>query len=318
MNTKNRGFILIFILWIISIISLITSYLITNYSFNRKNSFNYINHTDSDMAIISGFNKAISILKNDETKYDFKSDNWNNLFSDKLNNFVYHVKISDVGSLLNINFYSRSDINKNSSKYIPNMILNSNGSDSKYFDVYSKFNFYLYSIKTLEKKLTYDKFNFEEINNIITTFDENFKIKSFNINVTNVINSLNLTAEKKELFTNYFMTVGSLNINILTKEQLNFIFNICKSKEFRNYKSDIIEYMNNNSIDKISSIFDNNIVPKNLEHVFRNIFNTSSNIFSIKISNNNNKILARIVVKRNFKEKKESTFSVLSWNEYFD
>ena len=118
MNQKcERGLSLISTLWLLTILSVLATHFLYSIRLEQRAQANFADRTKFHYAAKAGFERAVVILRGDETPYDSLGENWAEGLeeqirdgSESVNALTYRVKITDEGAKININTASVSTI----------------------------------------------------------------------------------------------------------------------------------------------------------------------------------------------------------------
>lgn len=106
----ERGLSLISTLWILTILSLLATQFIYSVRLEQRAQANFTDRTKFHYAAKAGFERSISMMRNDTTAYDAFNEEWNEQIEEQLedgsqtgNVLTYRVKITDESTKININ-----------------------------------------------------------------------------------------------------------------------------------------------------------------------------------------------------------------------
>lgn len=111
MNPKCEGGLsLISTLWLLTVLSVLATHFLYSIRLEQRAQANFADRTKFHYAAKAGFERAVVMLRGDETPYDSLGENWAEGLeeqirdgSESVNALTYRVKITDEGSKININ-----------------------------------------------------------------------------------------------------------------------------------------------------------------------------------------------------------------------
>ena len=106
----ERGLSLISTLWMLTVLSVLATHFLYSIRLEQRAQANFADRTKFHYAAKAGFERAIVMLRGDETPYDSLGENWADGLEEQIgtgtesvNALTYRVKITDEGSKMNIN-----------------------------------------------------------------------------------------------------------------------------------------------------------------------------------------------------------------------
>lgn len=107
---KKTGYALIVVLWLIVILTIIFVNLIEEAQLNSLLLRNNLQRRELNQAAIGGVLRGINLLQTDKTTADTRFEKWAQTIKFRPDShLVCRVKISDIGSKLNLNYAARAD-----------------------------------------------------------------------------------------------------------------------------------------------------------------------------------------------------------------
>ena len=111
MNPKcERGLSLISTLWLLTILSVLATHFLYSIRLEQRAQANFADRTKFHYAAKAGFERAVVMLRGDETPYDSLGEDWAEGLEEQIgagiettNALTYRVKITDEGTKVNIN-----------------------------------------------------------------------------------------------------------------------------------------------------------------------------------------------------------------------
>jgi competence ComEA-like helix-hairpin-helix protein len=106
----ERGLSLISTLWLLTILSVLATHFLYSIRLEQRAQANFADRTKFHYAAKAGFERAVVILRGDETPYDSLGENWADGIEEQIgdgtaaaNPLTYRAKITDEGTKININ-----------------------------------------------------------------------------------------------------------------------------------------------------------------------------------------------------------------------
>ena len=106
----ERGLSLISTLWLLTILSVLATHFLYSIRLEQRAQANFADRTKFHYAAKAGFERAVVILRGDETPYDSLGENWAEGLEEQIgesieatNALTYRVQITDEGTKININ-----------------------------------------------------------------------------------------------------------------------------------------------------------------------------------------------------------------------
>ncbi|BDU49774.1 hypothetical protein [Haliovirga abyssi] len=323
---RNRGYILILILWIIVISNIIFLSMYNSILLENKISLNYMNKKENNQIFLSGLNYAIAILKSDDNNFDSLNEKWAKKKRLNYSEYSYDVSISDL-SKININ-YTNVNILKNlkfwkkesSKKLKDNRFLKNSYEISmlfpknfNFFTIYGEFNINfdsLESLKLLLKKLKLNEMDIKYAITLISKNRSNSNIKDLK-ELRKILKPLHLSDSFYEKFEKFITFSGNFNINTISKENFELLFKSNALLPLSSYKNKIWDFKLNNSIEKIKDFDNKFIVPIKYINLLESVFSVRTKYYLVKINYNNN-IATAVLRKKKIKDK-EYEISILNY-----
>ncbi len=300
--TKNEeGYTLIIVLWSIVILTIIFSYLLDDVILDSHLIEGYSQQKQLREVALSAYNIGINSLLNDQTVYDSSQDDWLNPIEGSMEGVSYLVKISDIGSRLNINYEDlailreikgwdeqiEAHIEKSliAELYLINNLISDDSSNDILINdsltTYGKFNLNQDSPEKLHKLFNLLDLNYVSSEMIIESLKE---YRDDGEMVTNLeelptqIDGLDFSAFQK---IKPFLTVqGRININLVSVDNLNAIF---KGKEIdQAISNQILSYRKENEISEINEL--ENLLGEDRFEEIAGLFTTQSKYIKLNIS----------------------------------
>ena len=113
----ERGLSLISTLWLLTVLSVLATHFLYSIRLEQRAQANFADRTKFHYAARAGFERAIVMLRGDETPYDSLGENWAEGLQEQIgdgresgNALTYRVKITDEGAKININTADRNII----------------------------------------------------------------------------------------------------------------------------------------------------------------------------------------------------------------
>ena len=110
LHTCERGLSLISTLWLLTILSVLATHFLYSIRLEQRAQANFADRTKFHYAAKAGFERAVVMLRGDETPYDSLGENWAEGLEEQIgdgieaiNALTYRVKITDEGAKVNIN-----------------------------------------------------------------------------------------------------------------------------------------------------------------------------------------------------------------------
>ena len=110
LHTCQRGLSLISTLWLLTVLSVLATHFLYSIRLEQRTQANFADRTKFHYAAKAGFERAVVILRGDETPYDSLGENWADGLEEQIGDsiesidaFTYRVKITDEGAKMNIN-----------------------------------------------------------------------------------------------------------------------------------------------------------------------------------------------------------------------
>ncbi|ACL70621.1 general secretion pathway protein GspK [Halothermothrix orenii] len=100
----EQGYTFLIVIWALVILSIIFVNLYEEVQLNNRLTEYRILQNEQKNILFSAVNIGINKLKRDKTEYDTRNDSWLKPVNRKIKGINYKVKITDVGSRLNINY----------------------------------------------------------------------------------------------------------------------------------------------------------------------------------------------------------------------
>ena len=111
------GLSLISTLWLLTVLSVLATHFLYSIRLEQRAQANFADRTKFHYAAKAGFERAVVMLRMDETPYDSLGENWAEGLEEQIgeglqsrNALTYRVKISDEGAKININTADRNMI----------------------------------------------------------------------------------------------------------------------------------------------------------------------------------------------------------------
>ena len=108
--TCERGLSLISTLWLLTILSVLATQFLYSIRLEQRAQANFADRTKFHYAAKAGFERAVMMLRGDETPYDSLGENWAEGLEEQIGNgaqatnaLTYRVRITDEGAKVNIN-----------------------------------------------------------------------------------------------------------------------------------------------------------------------------------------------------------------------
>ena len=106
----ERGLSLISTLWLLTILSVLATHFLYSIRLEQRAQANFADRTKFHYAAKAGFERAVVILRADETPYDSLGENWSDGIEEQIgdgtaaaNPLTYRAKITDEGTKINVN-----------------------------------------------------------------------------------------------------------------------------------------------------------------------------------------------------------------------
>lgn len=106
----ERGLSLISTLWLLTVLSVLATHFLYSIRLEQRAQANFADRTKFHYAAKAGFERAVVMLRGDETPYDSLGENWAEGLEEQIgtgtqraNVLTYRVKITDEGTKININ-----------------------------------------------------------------------------------------------------------------------------------------------------------------------------------------------------------------------
>ena len=110
LHTCERGLSLISTLWLLTVLSVLATHFLYSIRLEQRAQANFADRTKFHYAAKAGFERAVVILRGDETPYDSLGEDWAEGLEEQIANgleatrpLTYRVKITDEGTKININ-----------------------------------------------------------------------------------------------------------------------------------------------------------------------------------------------------------------------
>ena len=110
LHTCERGLSLISTLWLLTVLSVLATHFLYSIRLEQRAQANFADRTKFHYAAKAGFERAIVMLRGDETPYDSLGEDWADGLEEQIgagieatNAFTYRVKITDEGTKINVN-----------------------------------------------------------------------------------------------------------------------------------------------------------------------------------------------------------------------
>ena len=110
LHTCERGLSLISTLWLLTVLSVLATHFLYSIRLEQRAQANFADRTKFHYAAKAGFERAVVMLRGDETPYDSLGENWADGLEEQIgdgiesgNALTYRVKITDEGTKMNIN-----------------------------------------------------------------------------------------------------------------------------------------------------------------------------------------------------------------------
>ena len=110
LQTCERGLSLISTLWLLTILSVLATHFLYSIRLEQRAQANFADRTKFHYAAKAGFERAVVMLRGDETPYDSLGENWAEGLEEQIgdgtqtaNALTYRVRITDEGAKININ-----------------------------------------------------------------------------------------------------------------------------------------------------------------------------------------------------------------------
>ena len=110
LHTCERGLSLISTLWLLTVLSVLATHFLYSIRLEQRTQANFADRTKFHYAAKAGFERAVVIMRMDETAYDSLGENWSDGLEEQIgdggesgNALTYRVKITDEGAKININ-----------------------------------------------------------------------------------------------------------------------------------------------------------------------------------------------------------------------
>ena len=110
LHTCERGLSLISTLWLLTVLSVLATHFLYSIRLEQRAQANFADRTKFHYAAKAGFERAVVMLRGDETPYDSLGENWADGLEEQIgdgiesvNALTYRVKITDEGAKMNIN-----------------------------------------------------------------------------------------------------------------------------------------------------------------------------------------------------------------------
>ena len=110
LHTCERGLSLISTLWLLTVLSVLATHFLYSIRLEQRAQANFADRTKFHYAAKAGFERAVVMLRGDETPYDSLGENWADGLEEQIgdsiessNALTYRVKITDEGAKVNIN-----------------------------------------------------------------------------------------------------------------------------------------------------------------------------------------------------------------------
>ncbi len=110
LHTCERGLSLISTLWLLTVLSVLATHFLYSIRLEQRAQANFAERTKFHYAAKAGFERAIVMLRGDETPYDSLGENWAEGLEEQIgagtqaaNTLTYRVKITDEGTKINVN-----------------------------------------------------------------------------------------------------------------------------------------------------------------------------------------------------------------------
>ncbi len=110
LHTCERGLSLISTLWLVTILSVLATQFLYSIRLEQRAQANFADRTKFHYAAKAGFERAVVMLRGDETPYDSIGENWAEGLEEQIgasikatNALTYRVTITDEGAKVNIN-----------------------------------------------------------------------------------------------------------------------------------------------------------------------------------------------------------------------
>ncbi len=107
---SERGLSLISTLWLLTVLSVLATHFLYSIRLEQRAQANFADRTKFHYAAKAGFERAVVMLRGDETPYDSLGENWAEGLEEQIgtgtqaaNVLTYRVKITDEGTKININ-----------------------------------------------------------------------------------------------------------------------------------------------------------------------------------------------------------------------
>ena len=108
--TSERGLTLVSTLWLLTILSVLATHFLYSIRLEQRAQANFADRTKLHYTAKAGFERAVVVLRGDETPYDSLGEDWAEGLEEQIgdgtqtaNPLTYRVKITDEGAKLNIN-----------------------------------------------------------------------------------------------------------------------------------------------------------------------------------------------------------------------
>ena len=110
LHTCERGLSLISTLWMLTVLSVLATHFLYSIRLEQRAQANFADRTKFHYAAKAGFERAVVMLRGDETPYDSLGEDWAEGLEEQIgtgvettNTLTYRVKITDEGTKVNIN-----------------------------------------------------------------------------------------------------------------------------------------------------------------------------------------------------------------------
>ena len=110
LHTCERGLSLISTLWLLTVLSVLATHFLYSIRLEQRAQANFADRIKFHYAAKAGFERAVVMLRGDETPYDSLGENWAEGLEEQIgegteatNALTYRVRITDEGAKININ-----------------------------------------------------------------------------------------------------------------------------------------------------------------------------------------------------------------------
>jgi len=111
-SRSSSGMALIAVMWIVTILTVLASEFIYSMRLEVRIARNWSDQTSAFYASKGGLERAIAILRDDETDHDALDEDWAEEITDELNNCTYSTNVIDESAKINVNTADEETLTK--------------------------------------------------------------------------------------------------------------------------------------------------------------------------------------------------------------